>query len=153
MGLPGLQTSVAPADADAIRALVGELVEAWNAGDGEAYGRPFADECDYVTFNGERVRGRAAIAASHQQLFDTHLKDSRLLVETVDMRSVGKDTILVHMTGNSLLKGQRKPRESRRSIQTLVAVKEHGGWRFAAFHNTRIFIITPFRALLMMIGF
>ncbi len=31
-----------------------------------------------------------------------------------------------------------KDRPVRPSIQTLVAVKGDGGWRFAAFHNTRI---------------
>jgi hypothetical protein len=58
----------------------------------------------------------------------------------------------VHGIGNSLLEGQKQPSQSRRSSQTIVAVRTESGWRFAAFHNTRIFKITPFRAILMMLG-
>jgi uncharacterized protein (TIGR02246 family) len=147
-----LQTGLAPADATAIQNMIDGLVAAWNTGNGHAYGSAFTENCDYVTFNGERIRGRKAVADSHQALFDTHLRDSKLLFESVDMRPLGPETILVHGVGNSLLRGQKKYAPSRRSLQTLIAVRTDAGWRFAAFHNTRIFKITPFRALLMMLG-
>jgi uncharacterized protein (TIGR02246 family) len=152
-GIPAAQYSgVSVADRAAIEALVAALAAAWAAGDGAAYARPFTEDCDYVTFNGERQRGRAAVAASHQALFDTHLRGSKLLFENLDMRPVGPDTLIVHSVGNSLLRAQTRPHRSRRSLQTLVAVRTPEGWRFTAFHNTRIFAITPFRALLMMLG-
>jgi hypothetical protein len=34
--------------------------------------------------------------------------------------------------------GKTKPSPERHSIQTLVAVREVDGWRFAAFHNSRV---------------
>lgn len=146
------QTAIQPEDEAAIRNLADSLVTAWNAGDGTAYGRAFTIDCDYVTFNGQHIRGREAVAASHQALFDTHLHGSKLIFESLDMRLLGEGTILVHGVGNSLLKGQRTLRKSRRSIQTLLAVRTEAGWLFTAFHNTRIFKITPFRALLMLLG-
>lgn len=141
-----------PDDAAEIRALTAGLADAWNAGDGAAFAAAFTEDCDYVTFNGERHRGRAAVAESHQRLFDTHLKGSRLFVEEVETRPLDAATMLVHMTGNSALANQEKPPRSRRSIQTLVAVWRDGRWQFAAFHNTRIFEITPLRAILMKLG-
>jgi uncharacterized protein (TIGR02246 family) len=146
------QSSVPPADQAAIRRLADHLVAAWNDGNGAAYGQAFTEDCDYVTFNGDRVRGRDAVAVSHQALFDTHLRGSKLIFESLDMRQLDAITILVHGIGNSLLKGQKKLSPARRSIQTLVAVRTESGWRFTAFHNTRMFKITPFRAILMMFG-
>lgn len=143
---------VAAGDATALGDLIAQLTKAWNAGDGAAYGAGFTETCDYVTFNGDRLRGRAAVAQSHQLLFDTHLKGSRIIFESVDLKPVDTATILVHGIGNSRLAGQKTFPPSRRSIQTLVALREGTDWRFAAFHNTRIFAITPWRALLMKFG-
>ena len=62
----------APAADDAVvRALVDKLLAAWGRGDGRAYGDLFTDDADYIAFDGSRTVGRAAIAASHQALFDT----------------------------------------------------------------------------------
>jgi uncharacterized protein (TIGR02246 family) len=144
--------AVSAADRAAIENLLRDLAAAWEAGDGAAYARPFTEDCDYVTFNGERQHGREAVAASHQALFDTHLKGSRLVFERLDIRALGSDAFIVHSFGNSLLKGQTRAPKSRRSLQTLVAVRTSEGLRFTAFHNTRVFAITPFRALLMMLG-
>lgn len=145
-------TTIRDVDAFAIHGLIAKLANAWNAGDGSAYGSAFAQQCDYITFNGDRIQGREAVAASHQKLFDTHLRGSKLLFENVYLRMLGPDTILVHGIGNSLLKGQKELSPSRRSIQTLVAVRDGSGWIFTAFHNTRIFKITPLRAILMTLG-
>ena len=153
-GIPVAQSSgVSAVDRAAIEALVADLAAAWAAGDGAAYACSFTEDCDYVTFNGERQRGRKAVAASHQTLFDTHLRGSKLVFESLDLRSIGQDTLIVHSVGNSLLRGQTRPPKSRRSLQTLVAVRTTEGWRFRAFHDTRIFAITPFKAFLMMLGF
>jgi len=135
-----------------IRKLIDHLVSSWNAGDGVAYAAAFTERCDYITFNGEHHKSRAAVASSHQELFDTHLKGSQLLVGSYETRPIGPDTVLVNMIGNTTTGPGRKPRASRRSTQTLVAVNADNGWRFTAFHNTRIFRITAFRALLMSLG-
>ncbi|MFC3165616.1 SgcJ/EcaC family oxidoreductase [Ciceribacter thiooxidans] len=148
----GSPPQLAARDMAAIRGLINDMARAWNAGDGAAYADVFTRDCDYVTFNGERLRGRDAVARSHQNLFDTHLKGSRLIVENVDVRPINNDVALVHCTGNSMLRWQKKAPKSRKSLQTLVATRTEYGWRFAAFHNTRIFKITAFRAVLMMLG-
>lgn len=146
------QSAVSASDSAAVHRLIEDLVTAWNAGDGDAYGRCFTEQCDYVTFNGDHVSGRTSVASGHQALFETHLRGSKLMFEEVHTRQIDSATILVHGIGNSLLKGRKSPSASRRSIQTLVAVRTGKGWLFTAFHNTRIFRITPLRALLMKFG-
>ena len=122
----------------AIRRLTDDLVTAWNAGDGDAYGRPFTEDCDYVTFSGLRLRGRASVAQRHQALFNGDLSGSILTFENIDMRQLNDDTILVHVIGDSVLANRNETTPSRRSILTLVAIRSGEGWLFAAFHNTRI---------------
>ncbi len=40
-----------------IEMLVEKLVSAWNAGDGAEYSSAFTFDCDYITFNGQRIQG------------------------------------------------------------------------------------------------
>lgn len=126
------------ADERAIRDLFRRLLDDWGRGDGEAYGSRFTENADYVAFDGSRTTGRTAIAATHQQLFDKYLKGSRLTGEIEDLKFLGPDTALVHATGNTVMRRKTEPSPERASIQTLVAVRIEGEWRFAAFHNSRV---------------
>jgi uncharacterized protein (TIGR02246 family) len=121
-----------------ILALFDDLLEDWGRGDGEAYGSRFTEDADYVAFDGTRTRGRREIAASHQQLFDKWLKGTQLKGRILSVKFLGSDVALVHATGGTIIRGKTKPSPERDSIQTLVAVRDGGGWRFAAFHNSRV---------------
>ena len=123
-------------DTAALRALFAELIAAWGRGDGHTYGSLFTDEADYIAFDGSHTRGRRVIAESHQKLFETWLKGTRLIGRIEGLRFLGPDVALVLATGATLMPGKDRP--VRPSIQTLAAVKRDGTWRFAAFHNTRI---------------
>jgi hypothetical protein len=48
------------------------------------------------------------------------------------------DVALVHAVGGTVMRGKTKPSPERDSIQTLVATREGGEWRFAALHNARV---------------
>ncbi|HZO25708.1 MAG TPA: SgcJ/EcaC family oxidoreductase [Chloroflexota bacterium] len=126
------------ADEQAIRDLFRQLLEAWGRGDGPTYGALFTEDADYVAFDGSNRRGAEAIAAEHQQLFDTWLKGTRLVGQIDSLRFLGPNVALVHASGGTIFPGQRDERGRRPSIQTLVAVRRGDGWRFTAFHNTRI---------------
>jgi hypothetical protein len=54
------------------------------------------------------------------------------------VRFLGSDVALVHATGGTIMRGKNMPSPERESIQTLVAVRNGDGWRFSAFHNTRV---------------
>lgn len=128
----------ASADEQAVRDLFRQLLEAWGRGDGAAYGALFTEDADYVAFDGSNRRGAETIGAHHQQLFDTWLKGTRLVGQIDSLRFLGPDVALLHASGGTIFPGQNDERGRRPSIQTLVAVRRGDGWRFTAFHNTRI---------------
>jgi uncharacterized protein (TIGR02246 family) len=104
------------ADATAGRGLFQQLLDAWGRGDGPAYGAGFTDDADYVAFDGSHTVGRPAIAESHQQLFDTWLRGTRLTGRIETVRFLGPDVALVHATGGTIFAGEAASRPSRDSI-------------------------------------
>ena len=127
-----------PRDEAALRALMQSLAGCWASGDAKAYANLFTAEANYVAFDGVLQKGRAAIAAAHEPLFEKWLKGSRVAGEITSMRFLSPNVALIYAVGNTILAGQSAPAANRASIQTLVAVKRDGAWRFTAFHNTRV---------------
>ena len=126
------------ADERAIRALHGRMLEAWGAGDGEAFAAPFSDDALFIGFDGSVMRGRQQIAATHQEVFDRWMKGTRLVEERTDVRFVDPDVAIVHALGGTVPRGKSQPTPERDSIQTLVAARDARGWSFVAFQNTRL---------------
>jgi uncharacterized protein (TIGR02246 family) len=135
---PASSPTANPTDEAAVRDLVAQLLAAWGRGDGQAYGVLFTEDAEYIAFDGSHTRGRQEIAASHQRLFDSWLKGTRLVGQIEHLRFLAPDVALIHATGGTIFPRQRDQRGRRPSIQTLVAVKREGAWRFIAFHNCRI---------------
>src|SRR5262245_29465227 len=127
-------------DESELCALLARLERSWNDGNGDAYAAAFTEDSDYVAFDGTRLRGRVANAGHHAQLFASVLRGSRLVFEpeATTFRHIGGGAVVMHTCGSVLLPWQRLVARSRRSIQTLVLVRERDQWRVASFHNTRI---------------
>lgn len=123
---------------DAVRLLFQRMLDAWNAGNAQAYAALFTEDAHYLAFDGVDQRGRAAIEAAHRPLFERYLKGSRLIGEIVDVRALADGVVLAHAIGSILDRGMQSPKPERLSSQTLVAVREEESWRFVAFHNTRV---------------
>jgi uncharacterized protein (TIGR02246 family) len=126
------------ADEAAVRALYQQLMDGWNQGSGDAFASVFTEDGDLVGFDGTHFKGRQEIAPFHQQLFDKWLKGSRLVGEVKDVRLLHPDIALMHAVGGTVLRGKSEPVPERDSIQTLVATRQDGEWRLAAFQNTRL---------------
>ncbi|MGQ0695938.1 MAG: SgcJ/EcaC family oxidoreductase [Nitrospiraceae bacterium] len=127
-----------PHDEAAVRDLYQQLMEGWNQGSGEAFAAPFAENGDLIAFDGTHFRGRQEIVPFHQRLFETHLKGTRLVGQVTSIRFLGPDVALIHARGGTIMRGKSAPAPERNSIQTLVASRSDGGWRLAAFQNTRV---------------
>jgi uncharacterized protein (TIGR02246 family) len=115
-------------DEIAIRALLTRLYDAWARGDGLAYAQCFAQQSDYITFNGMHLRGRTENATLHSALFRGVLKGTKLsaYIESIAMLSDG--IALVHTAGSG----------RKRSYQTYVLVKSGADWLIRSFQNTRV---------------
>jgi uncharacterized protein (TIGR02246 family) len=126
------------ADERAIRALHRCVLDAWAAGDGEAFAAPFSEDALFIGFDGSVMRGREQIAATHQEVFERWMKGTRLVEERTEVRFLEPDVAVVHTLGGTVLRGKSEPTPERDSIQTLVAVMDAGGWSFVPFQNTRV---------------
>jgi uncharacterized protein (TIGR02246 family) len=126
------------ADDHELRALFDRMCAAWTAGDAEDYAACFTEDCDYVSFDGYRSRGRAALAESHGKLFAGVLYRSALVGEVEDVRLLDDDVALLNATGAVQVAWRSKPPRKRLTRNTITAVRTPHGWRAAAIHNGRI---------------
>jgi uncharacterized protein (TIGR02246 family) len=111
-----------------IRSLLTRLHEAWARGDGAAYAQCFAEQSDYITFNGMHLRGRGENGALHSALFRGVLKGTRLSAEIESIAPLSSGIALVHTVGSG----------RKRSYQTYVLVKSGADWLIRSFQNTRV---------------
>jgi uncharacterized protein (TIGR02246 family) len=126
------------ADEVAVRDLYQQLMDGWNRGSGEAFAAAFTEDGDLVAFDGTHFKGREEIAPFHEELFDKWLKGSRLVGKVKDVWFLSPGVALMHAVGSTVMRGKSEPSPERDSIQTLVAVRQDGEWRLAAFQNTRV---------------
>ncbi|MFC5835584.1 SgcJ/EcaC family oxidoreductase [Nonomuraea insulae] len=117
-----------------IRALFADLEDAWNRGDGDAYGACFTEDAGYTTFVGTVYRGRADLISGHRALFGSVLKGTRMFNEVTGIHFYGPGVAVV--TGRGEVSRKRPGRLAK--VQTYTLVREAGGrWRIASFHNTK----------------
>jgi uncharacterized protein (TIGR02246 family) len=122
---------------DAVRAVMVRLREAWECGDGEAYASLFSEEAQYVTAPGERLYGRKSIAESHQRIFNTFFKETKLGRDHPNsLRKVTPEVVLVESAGSVLFPGESEHKVSPNGLITLVLARQDNAWRIVSFQNT-----------------
>ena len=115
------------------------LEDAWNGADGTAYGAPFAPDADFVNIRGELHSGREAIAAGHQQIFETIYAGSTIQYTVLQARELDGRVILAHVRGR--LNAPTGPLAGEtEALASVVLVGDGDGAdrRIAAFHNTLV---------------
>jgi uncharacterized protein (TIGR02246 family) len=125
------------ADEAALRQIVQQIEDAWNAHDGKAFAAPFATDADYVVVNGMKLKGREAIEKGHTGIFTTIYKDSHNVATIQGVRFLRPDVAVVHVEWNLEFRMGGKT-EKGHAINTMVMTKEGGKWSIAAFQNTPI---------------
>ena len=111
-------------DEAGVRALFARLTEAWNRGDGVAYGECFTEDATYVAWVGTVYRGGEDIGRTHQVLFDTFLKDTKITTEAEpEVRFYGQD-VAVMTTRGDVGKKAKTPTK----VQTTTVVRQNGEW-------------------------
>jgi uncharacterized protein (TIGR02246 family) len=111
------------------------LQDAWNAADGAAFAEPFAPDADFVNIRGDLHTGKEAIAAGHQQIFDTIYAGSTLRYTVRQARELDDRIILAHIS--AVLSVPSGPFAGETSaLASIVLVGDGDNHRIAAFHNT-----------------
>jgi uncharacterized protein (TIGR02246 family) len=130
--------AMAARDRDEIAALVRGLQDAWNAGDSEAFVRPFAEDADFVNIYGMHARGRAAILEGHRHIFQTAYRGSEIAYAVASARLLRDDVAVVHVHARLRLPAGAAGPAAREmeALPSMVVTRERGGWEIQAFHNT-----------------
>jgi len=126
-------------DVSEIQSLLALHYQAWCEGNGAAYAAGFAENADFISFDGTHTIGRGNIDSSHQELFDSFLKNTCLRGYIERIKFVNEDTAIVYVKSGTRFDG--KETVQRPSIQTYVAVKQDDAWLFSSFHNGRIDLV------------
>lgn len=117
--------------------LMERMADAWERGDGEAYGALFAEDAQYVTAPGERLHGRRAIAESHQQIFNTFFKRTKVGRNyPMNLRTLTPDVVMVEASGAVLFPNENEADVPPNGLMTLVVKKEGEKWCIVSFQNT-----------------
>ena len=130
------KAKVSERDEKAIRANVEQIVKGWNMKSGAELAKPFAEDSDYVVINGMHLKGRAANAAGHQQIFDTIYKNDDISATVEQIRFLRPDVAVVHVLAERFPKTNKS--QTTKARLTLVMVKNNDKWEIAAFQNTQI---------------
>ena len=123
------------ADEAVMRESVKQMETGWNTKSGAVFAKPFAEDADYVVINGMYFKGRAAIEAAHQRIFDTIYKDTKITLNVKQIRFLREEVAVVHVSGH---RDGPTAELKQDAMLTLVMTKEKQGWVIAAFQNTQI---------------
>jgi uncharacterized protein (TIGR02246 family) len=121
-------------DEEAIRNLVAAFEHGWNAQDGHACGRPFAENADFTAVTGLRAKGRELIARGHVEILATVFRDTRLSAAVNDITFLRPDVAVADCTFR-IQPSPDKPWLPKYSSCGVVAAKEDGEWAIAVFRN------------------
>jgi len=124
----------AESDYEAVEAVVGGLVRAWNKGDARSFAEYFAEDADLVNIHGMHIRGRQAIAGVYDMLFRSVFAASTTKASISSVRLLRKTVALVHLKVE--LKFHVAP--TNYTVTSLVMLRDGFHWKVTALHNTRV---------------
>ena len=119
-------------DDQAIRSLIDQFIEGWNAADGSLCARPFTSNSDFTAINGIRARGRDLIARGHSEILSTIYRGTQLngVVNSIDY--LRPDVASVDATFHLTPAQTWFPKYTSCGI---IATKDAGVWSIAVFRN------------------
>ena len=122
-------------DEDAVRGLIAAFAEGWNAQDGAACARPFAEDADFTNIMGLKAHGRETIGGGHAEILATVFRGTKMTAQVEGVRFLRPDVAVVDATlGLAGPDGTPFP-VAKSSSAGYVATKENGVWSIAVFRN------------------
>jgi uncharacterized protein (TIGR02246 family) len=125
------------ADLSALEAIVKGLEAAWNAADGAGFAACFTADADFVNIYAMHGKGREAIARAHEMLLHGVYANSVNRYTIKQARLLSDDVALVHISAR-LDVPQGPMAGVMEALPSAVLVRQDGGWKVAAFHNTLV---------------
>ena len=125
------------AASEAVDQLLGEIAEAWNAGDARAYGARYCPEGTFTNTNGTIDMGRDEVVRTAKEAFQGVLAGTKVSLAVRKLRLIRPDVAVADLdtrVSGMQLAGNGPGGEVRIS-QMLVLVKEDDHWWITAQHN------------------
>lgn len=120
-----------------IRGIIFKMCDAWNSGNPDAFIAPFADDADFIVFEGTHLHGRQEMQAFHHHIFETAVKGTKIDAEVKFVRIVNPNLATMHSIVRIVLVGDSQSRASRDSMQHFALVKRDGRWVVQSMLNAR----------------
>ena len=115
----------------AVDQLVGEIAEAWNAGDARAYGARYCPDGTFTNTDGTLDLGRDEVVRTAEEAFQGVLAGTKFSTAVRTVRLVRPDVAVVDL--DTRVSGM--PGGEVRISQMLVLVEEDDRWWITAQHN------------------
>ena len=119
----------------AIRRVIKQMEEGWNAGDASGFAAPMADDIDFITIRADHLYGRQAVIESHIDVLSTFYVGSTNHFNVESIRMLRNDVALAHV--RAVLESPSGPLEGRHeATYSLVLLEENERWEATLFHIT-----------------
>jgi uncharacterized protein (TIGR02246 family) len=127
-------------DVDAIRAVLIEYQDAWNAHDMTALEELFTDDAHWVNIVGMHWQGKMAIIKAHSVFHRTIFWKTELIFGDIGIRAINSDVAaaVVTATVGTFRTPDGADRPSADNRLSFILTKRDGAWRVAHGHNTVI---------------
>ena len=122
---------------EAVDQLLGELAEAWNAGDARAYGARYSLDGTFTNTNGTIDMGRDEVVRTAEEAFQGVLAGTKVSMAVRRLRLIRPDVVIADLdtrVSGIPVDGDGPGGEVRIS-QMLVLVEENGRWWITGQHN------------------
>lgn len=116
---------------EAVDQLLGEIAEAWNAGDARAYGARYCADGTFTNTDGTLDLGRDEVVHTAEKAFQGILAGTKLSLAVRKLRLVRPHVAVVDL--DARVSGM--PGGEARISQMLVLVEEDDRWWITAQHN------------------
>lgn len=132
------------ADETAIRGIIADQVEAWNAGDGTRYARHLAPEASFTNLFGMVMYGAPAFAKRHNEILSTFYKGTSKKHVVRRIRFLTDDVAVVDIDNEvhgvkAMPPGIVVPPDGVVKTQLMeVFVRRDGQWWVEAYHNVDV---------------
>ena len=118
--------------------LLSRLEDAWNRGDGAAFGAVYRPDASFVTVQGLHIEGAEGIGAGHAGIFATIYAGSVNAMQLVSAREL-TDGVVLSVSHHTLQVPAGPLAGTHEARSTSVLVRDpDDGWGVAATHNTLI---------------
>jgi uncharacterized protein (TIGR02246 family) len=124
-----------PGEGDPLETLHGEILDAWNRQDSQAYADCFVDDALVIGFDGSEMHDQSEIADQLGSIFADHRAATYVRVVR-STRRLGEGAALLHAVVGMVPPDGDDVMADRHAVQLLVGRLEGDRWRAVSLQNT-----------------